>query len=115
MTLPDSDGFNRELFDIERIEVLKGPQGTLFGRNTEGGALSIVTKKPSGEFHMNTTLGYGIPGVLGGIGGGWLSSRIDFTAVFWAASVAAVLGWACARASSRHARATASAPATPQG
>lgn len=64
---------------------------------------------------LYTTLGYGIPGVLGGIGGGWLSSRIDFTAVFWAASVAAVLGWACARASSRHARATASAPATPQG
>ena len=43
-------GLNAALFDVERIEVLKGPQGTLFGRNTEGGALSIVTKAPSGEF-----------------------------------------------------------------
>ena len=43
-------GLNTALFDVERIEVLKGPQGTLFGRNTEGGALSMVSKAPSGEF-----------------------------------------------------------------
>ena len=43
-------GLNAALFDIERVEVLKGPQGTLFGRNTEGGALSIVSKAPTGEF-----------------------------------------------------------------
>ncbi len=54
-----AQGLGSALYDVERIEVLKGPQGTLFGRNTEGGALSIVTKKPAGEFHMNTTLGYG--------------------------------------------------------
>ncbi|WP_374346301.1 TonB-dependent receptor [Phenylobacterium sp.] len=54
-----AQGLGSALYDVERIEVLKGPQGTLFGRNTEGGALSIVTKKPSGEFHMNSTLGYG--------------------------------------------------------
>ncbi|AIT07771.1 TonB-dependent receptor [Sphingomonas taxi] len=50
-------GLNAALFDIERIEVLKGPQGTLFGRNTEGGALSLVTKGPSGKFDGSATAG----------------------------------------------------------
>jgi iron complex outermembrane recepter protein len=52
-------GLNAALFDIERIEVLKGPQGTLFGRNAEGGALSIVSKAPSGEFGGRLSAGYG--------------------------------------------------------
>jgi iron complex outermembrane receptor protein len=52
-------GLNAALYDLQSIEVLKGPQGTLFGRNTEGGALNITTKKPTGAFHMDVTGGLG--------------------------------------------------------
>jgi iron complex outermembrane receptor protein len=52
-------GLGAALLDVERIEVLKGPQGTLFGRNTEGGALSIVTRAPTGEFGFRMRAGLG--------------------------------------------------------
>jgi iron complex outermembrane recepter protein len=43
-------GANQNLLDVDRVEILKGPQGTLFGRNTIGGAISIVTHTPGNEF-----------------------------------------------------------------
>jgi outer membrane receptor protein involved in Fe transport len=48
-----------ELFDLERIEVVKGPQGTLFGRGAEIGALHLIRKKPTDLFSAEITAGYG--------------------------------------------------------
>lgn len=48
-----------DIVDLERIEVLRGPQGTLFGRNTTGGAMNVTTVKPSGEFHVKAEASMG--------------------------------------------------------
>jgi iron complex outermembrane recepter protein len=50
--------FSQQLFDIDQIEVLKGPQGALYGRNAIGGAIIISTKPPSDEFKGTVKLGY---------------------------------------------------------
>jgi len=51
-------GFDMDFVELERVEILKGPQGTLFGRNTQAGAMNIVTKKPSDELDGRVRVGY---------------------------------------------------------
>ena len=48
-----------DLLNLERVEVLRGPQGTLFGRNTMAGAINLVTRPPSGEFTGDASVGFG--------------------------------------------------------
>ncbi|MEM6681400.1 MAG: TonB-dependent receptor [Pseudomonadota bacterium] len=60
------------LFDIQQIEVLKGPQGTLYGRSAQGGVINITTKKPTDTFEATASAEYGsrnLVDVLGTISG----------------------------------------------
>jgi iron complex outermembrane recepter protein len=72
-----------ELGEVERIEVLRGPQGTLFGRNASAGLINVITKGPSDVFGGYAEATYGnynfmriAGGITGGLGGG-LSARLD--------------------------------------
>ena len=57
--LPSTAQMSFILFDLERVEVLKGPQGTHFGRNTTAGAVSFVSRKPTEEFEAAAKFGVG--------------------------------------------------------
>lgn len=56
LSSPGSQTF--QVFDLDRIEVLKGPQGTLYGRNTSGGALNFISAKPTDTFTADVHAGY---------------------------------------------------------
>lgn len=57
--LPRAQGTAIELFDLERVEIVRGPQGTLYGKNVVGGAINFITRKPSDEFRAGAEAGIG--------------------------------------------------------
>ncbi len=59
VSIARSRGSIVQLFDIERVEVLKGPQGTLFGRSAQIGAVNVITKKPEDEFGAGVQVEFG--------------------------------------------------------
>ena len=80
--------YGDSLFDIDRVEVVKGPQGTLYGRNATGGAINILTKSPTdalGGYLMVDVGNYDLVRTSGAINGA-LSPTVDIRAAFQATS-----------------------------
>jgi iron complex outermembrane recepter protein len=59
VVLPDPDAFTTDLSDAERVEILKGPQGALYGKGALAGAINITTRQPTDEFHADASVSYG--------------------------------------------------------
>jgi iron complex outermembrane receptor protein len=77
----DSKQFNTYLFDIAQIEVLKGPQGSLYGRNAEAGAIIITTQPPTNELKGYVDVSYGNGETVDGrasISGALIPDRVQF-------------------------------------
>lgn len=67
-------------YDLQQVEVLRGPQGTLFGRNTTGGAINVTTKKPSDTLEADGAFEYGrfnSVDIQGGVGGPIIPGTLD--------------------------------------
>lgn len=74
------------VFDVARVEVLRGPQGTLFGRNTPAGLVKFDTVKPSQEFEGYGSVSYGSRGAVdfeGAVGGGLTDRLSTRVSVLW--------------------------------
>ena len=76
--ITNPNAFNEELFDVQQIEVLKGPQGALYGRNAVSGAILVTTKAPGDEFEGRVTAGVGNVGTrrLNAVASGPISDNV---------------------------------------
>ncbi|WP_043113811.1 TonB-dependent receptor [Solimonas soli] len=74
--------FTESMFDIDRVEVLRGPQGTLFGKNTVAGLYNVITASPTEQFSGNLRLSTGqyneqrLEGGVGGMFNDWFGARL---------------------------------------
>jgi len=79
--LPAGDPLRHQFFDIERIEVLKGPQGSLYGRDTIGGVINVVSKRPENEISGSLSASGGSDNqfeIKGSIGGAIIEDELLF-------------------------------------
>jgi iron complex outermembrane receptor protein len=70
-----------QFFDLEQVEVLRGPQGTLYGRNTTGGAINLITRKPTDAYQADMSLEYGSFNAIKaevGVGGPLVKDLLSF-------------------------------------
>lgn len=85
VTLSNRYMFDADFLDVERVEVLRGPQGTIAGRNATGGAINIISRRPTSDFAANITGTVGnydrvtLEGFVSGpVAGDWLKARVAF-------------------------------------
>lgn len=81
VSLADTEFFTGRFFDMERVEILKGPQGALYGKNAIGGVINVTTRAPSAEWEGNAEIGYGNGDTVeleGGIGGPIIADKLLF-------------------------------------
>lgn len=77
----DTEFFTTRLYDLERVEILKGPQGALYGKNAIGGVINVATRAPSSIWTGDAEIGYGNGDTLtasGGIGGPIAGDKLTF-------------------------------------
>jgi len=78
---PNTSYLNNPIVDVERIEVLRGPQGTLYGKNTLGGAINVISRQPSNELRVRGMASYAGPDdswlVSGSVSGPIVTDRLQ--------------------------------------
>ena len=79
---PNTSYLNNPLVDVERVEVLRGPQGTVYGKNTLGGAINVITRQPSNRFEARAGGSYAGPdnawNAFGSVSGPIVKDRLQF-------------------------------------